>query len=117
MTASSALVRRQSGLVVTADLATEPERGVPQRGAPVCYDGDGRRRIVISDELRRKQDRLVAEMKGTGQAIFLACREDFRRSDGKPSCGEVMVPEGQETDDPGYGCKCTRIHFEFRGRR
>ncbi len=115
------LVQRESGIVVPADLAKLPDTskatdGKAPSGPPVCYDADGRRRVVISDELRRQQDRVVREMSLTGQAVFMACREDFKRTDGKPACGELMVPEGRGTQDEGYGCKCTRIHFEFKGR-
>lgn len=27
-------------------------------------------------------------------------------------CGGVIVPEDRDTADPGYGCKCTRIHIQ-----
>jgi hypothetical protein len=110
------LVKRDSGIVVPADLAVLPDKSKPA-GPVGAYDPDGRRRIVISDELRRQQDRLVAAMKTTGQAVFMACRADFSRADGKPACGDVMVPVGIGGPDPGYECQCTRIHFEFRTGR
>lgn len=101
-----------------AALGEQPERaaGVTQ-GTQVCYDPDGRRRITWSDEVRRQTDRLIRQLAATGQAFFLACRNEKARPDGKPACGEMMAPEGRGGPDEGYGCKCTRIHFEFRGRR
>lgn len=106
----SSEVQRASGIIVPARLATMPDRGTrTPKGPAVAYDPDGRRRIVIDVDQRRKLDRLLKAMKATGQTVVMACREDFRRADGTKSCGQPML---REPGDGGttYVCACTRIH-------
>lgn len=114
------LARRPSGIIVPAELAGTPERGVPVTGK----DLDGRRRIVWTQDERRDFDKVVKLLRGKGMGYVLGCVGDIRFpaghpragqvafQDGTPACGLVMQMEGQGTADPGFGCKCTRIHFE-----
>lgn len=105
-------VQRASGIIVPARLAMVPDRssgnGKAHVGPPICYDPDGRRRIIIDGDQRRRQDRLLRDMAVTGQAVIMVCREDFKRSDGTKACGQPMLRETEP--DEGYGCLCTRIH-------
>lgn len=110
-----ATVQRESGLIVPASLATVPERsngnGKVHQGPPTCYDPDGRRRVIISDEERRLFDRLAKVAQDHGQGLVMVCRNDKMRPDGKPACGQPMQREDWDGPDKGYGCVCTRIHF------
>lgn len=90
-------------------------------------DKDGRRRIVLSRDERRRLVGLAKLFKVSDLGIVITCQP--RRLVNKVvevegakvlqpvwepisgACGELMVREGEGTDDPGYGCKCTRIHF------
>lgn len=107
-------VRRASGIIVPADLATMPDRSsgngaAAPSGPPVCYDPDGRRRILVTAEHVRRLDRLLIDMAATGQAVIMVCREDFKRADGTKSCGQPMMREAGG-DGRTYVCLCTRIH-------
>lgn len=104
-------VQRESGLHVPASLATAADSGKPKGGPTVCYDPDGRRRIVISDTERRLFDRLLKAWLVTGQAIIMVCRNDTLRPDGKQACGQPMMREDWDGPDKGYGCLCTRVHL------
>ncbi len=110
-----ATVQRESGLIVPASLATMPDtssgNGKTHQGPPTCYDPDGRRRVVVSDEERRLFDRLARSAQEHGQGLVLVCRNDKLPADGKPACGQPMLREGWDGPDKGYGCQCTRIHF------
>lgn len=105
------LVERESGLLVTAALEHEPDRGKPGDPRGVCFDADGRRRLVITGTERKQWDRTVGQLAAYGVGFISICREDFKRPDGKTPCGQPMIPEGRGTPDDGYGCLCTRVHF------
>lgn len=94
---------RPSGLIVPAALATVPEAGRPVE----ARDPDGRRRVVMSADDRRKMDRAIRALRQHGLQFVAVC-DNTLRSD---RCGQLMRPEGHGTPDPGYGCRCTRVHI------
>jgi hypothetical protein len=101
------LAQRPSGLVVPANLANVPEVGKP--GAVVARDLDGRRRVVLSDELRRKLNSVILELKAQGFGLIVGCRNVTALPDGTPACGQLLAQEAEP--DAGYGCQCSRIHW------
>ena len=107
-----ATVQRESGIIVPASLAGAADPGQTHKGAPVVYDGDGRRRVMVSDQDRRLFDRLAKSAAASGQGLVLVCRNDQLRPDGLRACGQPMEREAWDTPDRGYGCLCTRTHFE-----
>jgi hypothetical protein len=109
---NAGLVQRASGIVVAADVAAAVDEARPEPKHETVYDLDGRRRVVLSDDVRRRFDREVRELLARGIGFLLVCREDVKRDDGKPSCGQPMQPQRNDSGgDFGYGCRCTRIHF------
>jgi hypothetical protein len=125
--ATGPLAQRPSGLIVPAHLAhVRPEAPAPDTAA---RDADGRRRIVLAREDRKALQRIAGRMHGLDVATVFSCRttrEALRTVTDATSgalvsvvvqepiasaCGEVLLREGEDTDDPGFGCKCTRIHF------
>lgn len=115
--ANVGLVERSSGIVVPGNLANEPEVNAPTNGKagpagpPVCYDPDGRRRVVFPKQTQKRIDNLVLELAAQGFGFVTVCRED-KKFDDKAGCGCVVINEGRGTPDGGYGCKCSRIHFQ-----
>lgn len=124
------LAQRESGLIVPAHLAgipEEPETGTAAAG--YAKDTDGRRRILISKDARKRFSRLAGDLDRDDLAFVLFCRvtrdvvkhvkdletgADVAVTFKEPipnACGEVLVREGEGTPDPGFGCKCTRVHF------
>jgi hypothetical protein len=128
-TATAPFHERESGLVVPAHLASVPEAGREDATPDVPRDPDGRRRLVLSREVRQKLTRIVAETKELDLGFFFACRavryrfehvKDAATGEEKivrveepipGACGEIMMREDEGGVDPGFGCKCTRIHF------
>lgn len=125
------LTVRESGLIVPAHLAGAPEEPVAdgQPAAGSAKDSDDRRRLVLTKDTRKRFTRLAADMDRDDLAFVLVCKsfryvtkrvKDATSGEEIPvvlkeliptACGEIMVREGEETHDPGFGCKCTRIHF------
>jgi hypothetical protein len=103
------LARTGSGLIVPAGMA---DAAKVSNGA-VARDIDGRRRVVFTDQERRTIDRAAKILKGRGFAYVLVCwgGKEGKQEDGTPVCGQPMQAEALDTKDPGYGCKCSRIHF------
>jgi len=127
---SEALAQRESGLIVPAHLAHAPEE--PAEGSPaagLARDPDGRRRIVLARDTRRRFNAVAKDLARDDLAFILWCKtkrqvtklaEDVATGQKVPvmveepiegACGEVMLREGEGTPDPGFGCKCTRVHF------
>lgn len=131
MNIGGALARRDSGILVPAHLAIEPQADPSAEAAPAkgARDPDGRRRIVLSKETRKLFLRLVRDLTPLDLALFMACRKTRQvpqivkdAATGQnvgvvvteqvpDACGEVMLREDEGGTDPGFGCKCTRIHF------
>lgn len=124
---------RESGLVVPAHLAAVPETPEPD-GLPAAggLDSDNRRRIVLDRRTRKMLTELAIGLGQRDIAVFFHCRthrmalkkikdaktgEDVEAIVQEPipgSCGEIMTREGEGTLDPGFGCKCSRVHFLAR---
>jgi hypothetical protein len=124
------LALRESGLVVPAHLAHLPEEpGDQGRERTGGTDPDGRRRIVLARDTRKRFSRLAGDLDREDLAFVLVCKQHREvtkhvkdaksgesivvavREEIPGACGEVMLREGMDTPDPGFGCKCTRIHF------
>ncbi len=107
------LVERESGLLVPNRLADAPDPAAITAGPDgTLYDPDGRRLVVFSDQFRRKLNLVLRELNGGGFGVVVGCSSLYPRTDGKPSCGDIMMPVGRDTQDPGFQCKCSRIHWE-----
>ncbi len=125
-------LERESGIVVPANLIDLPEgaAAVDDSSQPeIARDADGRRRIVLSREMRTMLTRMVKQCNGLDLGFFFSCRAArFRFENVKDAatgkdaivrieeripgaCGEIMLREDDGGPDPGFGCKCTRIHF------
>lgn len=106
---TTGLARTGSGLIVPKDLADQ----APVVAGSVVRDADGRRRVVFDDSERRLIDRASKLLKSRGFAYIIGCfaGKDGKHEDGSQSCGQPMRAEDVDTQDAGYGCKCTRIHF------
>lgn len=111
--AAIGLVERASGIVVPGNLAAEPEVNAPngKHGPPVCYDPDGRRRVVFPKALQKKVNSLVLDLVAQGFGMVVICRSEQKHGD-KQGCGMPLLNEGQGQPDDGYGCRCSRIHFQ-----
>jgi hypothetical protein len=130
------VAQRESGLIVPLHLAGVPEvkEGAESRVADdVPRDADGRRRIVLTREARRTFTKMVRELGPQHLAILLSCRtqrhvvrevEDATTHEKVPvlvtepipdACGEILIREDEDGADPGFGCKCSRIHFVSAG--
>lgn len=105
------LAKRESGLIVPNHLANAPDAAKPAGYTPVARDMDGRRRIVFSDEDRRKLNHVLTILGQQGLGTVVGCVQQMAHKDGGQACGGILIAEGRGTDDPGYGCKCTRIHW------
>lgn len=126
------LAQRPSGIVVPAHLASlpeEPEARPEGKAAEGARDPDGRRRVVLTKETRKLFGRLAGDLGRDDFGIILWCKTSRARTEivkdavtGAPiavelteqipgACGEIMLREGEGEHDPGFGCKCTRIHF------
>jgi hypothetical protein len=103
------LAKRESGVIVPANLAGSPEANLKR--TPVARDMDGRRRVLYTDSERRNLNRVLTMLITRGLAAVVACIGGQEHGDGGNSCGDIMLAEGKGTDDPGFGCKCTRIHW------
>lgn len=134
------MAERPSGLVVPEHLAHVPEgptsaptatverrAGAAQRGE--ATDPDGRRRLVLTREQRHLLTKFAREFKPFDIAAVLFCQSSrpVTRLATHPetgveipvtlwetipgACGQMLEREGEGTDDPGYGCRCTRFHF------
>lgn len=75
-----------------------------------AQDADGRRRVVLTRDEQRKIQDVVDILARTGQVVIMACKP----LNGTEGCGEALRREGEGDTDPGFGCRCTRIHFEPR---
>jgi hypothetical protein len=111
--------RTAAGIIAPLTAIDAQTKREPQAGTGAT-DPDGRRRVVLTREDRKLVDATVAIFQRTGKAFVLICaqRPAVDSETGRPaspkftSCGEVMRREGDGTDDQGFGCSCTRIHFE-----
>lgn len=129
---SGQLAERASGLMVPAHLADVPESGTTEEGKPAAggRDPDGRRRIVLTRSIRRVLFKeLAPALDRLDLALLLACRQRRQRprevvdavtgetvtvlmtEEIPGACGELLFQEGAGEADPGFGCRCTRIHF------
>lgn len=129
-TPTSAMAQRASGLVVPAHLAHLAEKtadDAPHDG--IARDPDGRRRVLLSRNGRRGMMAAANEFGEMGIMIALHCatNKPVRRlvKDATTggtvmvtmlepvpgACGEIMLREDGDGIDPGFGCKCTRLHF------
>lgn len=128
---NAAHVERESGLFVPAHLAREAEIREPH--APPDrpeggVDPDGRTRIVMPADARKALRALGAWTSSRHLGVFFTCQASRQvvkpvtlesgavslvtvREEIPGKCGEIFLREGQDTGDPGFGCKCTRIHF------
>lgn len=112
------LAKTAAGVIVPAAVADKSGR---------ARDMDGRRRLVYTKDERRKIDHVHQLYAQHGVGWLIGCVGAFgpkvpgtERSgkgngfhhDGSKACGEPMQREGIGTDDFGWGCKCTRIHFQ-----
>lgn len=133
--AGGGLAVRESGLLVPAHLANHnPEEPAAATGSDGTdrqggLDPDGRRRLVLAREVRKRFTRLAGELDRDDVGFVLWCKthrqttktvkdaktgEDVAvnmREEIAGACGNVMLREGEGTPDPGFGCKCTRVHF------
>lgn len=113
--AAAEFVKRPSGVIVPAKLATAPEAGKP--GPVVAYDEDGRRRVVLTRQDQKALDKAILILHRAGLGVVVCCRAGQPLEDGKETCGLPMTNEGQATKDTpgipdaGYGCRCSRVHF------
>lgn len=125
------LAERPSGLLVPAHLAHQPEE--PASVPDVARDADGRRRVVLVKDVRKGFTRCAGALDRSDLAFVLVCKTKRRTmkmatdattgarlpvevvEEIPDACGEVMVREGEGTPDPGFGCKCTRVHFTTGG--
>jgi len=116
----------ESGLVVPSHVAHEPE---PEQPADSAKDADGRRRVVLDRDTRKVLGKLARAFGERDIAVLFHCQTHrrVRRTvkDAKTgadvtvmalepidgACGEIMAREGDGTMDPGFGCKCQRVHF------
>jgi hypothetical protein len=109
---SDKLVGRESGILVPGHLEREPERRNGSHGTvPTAYDQDGRRRVILPKSTQKKLDQVIIELAQHGFGLVVACRADYKRADGKAPCGGFAITERDQTD-PGYGCGCSRVHFQ-----
>jgi hypothetical protein len=126
-----ALAVRDSGLIVPAHLRELPEHaGAAEDPDENCArDADGRRRIVLTKETRKRFTRMAGDLDRENLVFVLVCKPnrqvtkhatDIKTGEKVPvvlqepipgACGEVMKREGEGTHDPGFGCTCTRLHF------
>ena len=104
------LIERDSGLLVPSRLAPAAEAGVTTVNG-TAYDPDGRRRVVLDNRFRRRLNDVITTLNAQGFGIVVGCSNLFPRKDGRPSCGQIMLPVGKDTLDPGFQCHCTRIHW------
>lgn len=106
------LAQRESGIIVPNHLAAVPDLTKPKGTKAVARDMDGRRRLVFSDSERRNLNRVLTMLGEHGLGMVVGCVRDMAHGDGTKPCGDMLIGEGIRTDDPGFGCKCTRIHWE-----
>lgn len=129
--AAGPFAERESGLIVPAHLADQPEKPDAVRHArdDGAHDPDGRRRVVFTREERRRFSTFSRDLGRDDLAVVLVCRTtrqvSRRVKDAKSgefatvmileeiagACGEILLREDEGGADPGFGCKCTRIHF------
>lgn len=102
----AALVQRDSGVIVPARLAHAAEAvvTVTKNTDGTTRDMDGRLRIVFTDDERRQVNRTLALLRREGLGFIVGCVRPG-------GCGEPMRAEGADTNDPGHGCSCTRVHY------
>jgi hypothetical protein len=106
-------VVRASGIIVPPELEAEPDQSAPpdqlKAGMrPTAYDPDKRRRIVWTEQEQRKIDQVIQLLRSQGLGMVVLCD---RRFDGKDPCRQPLRTELEDTEDKGYGCTCTRVHF------
>lgn len=104
-TPAGSVVETPSGLIVPADSIPSERVSWPE-GVPV--DPDGRKRIVLTRDDRRAINRAIRVLQVNGLGIVVGC---------KGLCGQPLVNEGTDADgqrdgDSGYGCGCSRVHFQ-----
>lgn len=95
------MATRPSGLIVPAKLAEAKVEGQPDEGP--ARDADGRRRVVLTVADQRKIDQAIRILDTAGLGVVVACKQE--------GCNLPMLNEGKGTPDPGYGCRCSRVHF------
>lgn len=105
------LAQRESGLIVPDHLAAAPDVTANRKHRVVARDMDGRRRLVFTDQERRNLNRVLMNLKSVGLGAVVACSNLVGHEDGGKPCGDILLGEGLDGPDPGYGCKCTRIHW------
>lgn len=109
--AAGGMVQRASGVIVPAGLELENDTSAPAAlkpgKSPTTYDPDGRRRVVLTKDDQRLVDRAILVLRQRGFGILVMCSQ---RDDDKAPCEQPMLNE-VGGPDPGYGCKCSRVHF------
>jgi hypothetical protein len=117
MLQEAGLVARSSGLIVPSAFKDAAETPISD-----AIDGDGRARVVLTKEERKKIQAAVSVLEDHGFALLIRCQDrdvQIVRHGGKTvktiqarpgSCGQVLGPEGADGPDRGAGCKCKRIH-------
>lgn len=103
------LVKRGSGLLVPKDVASLPDATRPN-DAPICYDPDGKRRVVMTREEVKAVEKAAKMLARHGFALFMGCHVAHQRPDGRPSCGQLAEPERDQRGQTGFSCQCSRIH-------
>lgn len=107
--ASVPMVQTRAGLIVPKD-AVHPDA----QPTVTPKDQDGRRRVVLQTDDVKRIDRALIVLRDVGMAMVIICNPTQKHADGTPGCGQPMQKEGDHVD-PGYGCKCTRIHLQPNG--
>lgn len=106
-----------AGLIVPADVVDAVVADARQDGKPdtaaalaATKDPDGRRRVVLTADEKKQLDKTSKMLKALGLGVVVGCKN--------PDCNQILTMEGVNPQtgarDPdfGYGCKCTRIHFQ-----
>lgn len=99
--------QRSSGVIVPDHLADEPGK----TNESMALDPDGRRRVVLTDDERRKLDAVITMLRGRGFGVLVGCVNGML-ANGKPACGGFAIPVDVGTPDAGFACQCTRIHLQ-----
>lgn len=108
--------------VLDLPATTDTAQPDPTQKGGTAYDPDGRRRIVLTRAEQRTIDRAIRILHAVGLGVVVGCKG---RDDGKPPCGLPLLMEGVDaktqpgapnrSSDLGYGCNCSRVHFEGAG--
>lgn len=106
--------------VLDRPATTDQAQPDPTQKGGTAYDPDGRRRVVLTRADQRAIDRAIRILGAVGLGVVVGCKA---RTDGQPHCGNPLFLEGIDLNaqpptrspDPGYGCECSRVHFEGAG--